>query len=126
MITYRCDGCGLEMARNDLRYTVSIDVHAAYDQIEVKLADLVRDHRAEIMRLIERMRGQDPEKVEEQVYKQFQLDLCPACHGVYIQDPLRFRPPARRAAPDTSAEIDAFLRSLGYGQTPGDEPKDEV
>lgn len=60
MITYRCDGCGAELARNALRYTVEIDVRAAYDKLEVTLTDLVRDHRAEILELIERMKHKSP------------------------------------------------------------------
>ncbi len=42
MIRFRCDGCGKEMKQGDLRYTVKIDVRAAYDQLEITLLDLVR------------------------------------------------------------------------------------
>lgn len=119
MITYRCDGCGVEMARSALRYTVTIDVRAAYDEIEVGLADLVHDHRREIIDLIERLRHRDPAEIEEQVYKQFRLDLCPKCHGAYLRDPLGFRPPG--APEPDEIGIDGFLRSLGFGQRrPGD------
>jgi hypothetical protein len=123
MIQYRCDGCGAEMARGALRYTVSIEVRAAYDEIEVGLTDLVRDHRAEILALLERMRRQDPAKLEAQIYKRFQHDLCPACHQVYLRDPLRFVPPTK-APVEGDIDIDGFLRSLGFGDT-RDEPGKE-
>ncbi len=118
MVFYRCDGCGAELPRQALRYTVTIDVRAAYDEVEVHLADLIRDHRAEIVALIERMRGQDPSEIEDQVYKRFSLDLCPACHRAYLRDPLRFRAGAGSA---DEIDIDGFLRSLGFGKTRGEE-----
>lgn len=118
MVLYQCDGCGAELPRQALRYTVTIDVRAAYDEIEVHLADLIRDHRAEIQALIERMRGRDPIEVEEQVYKRFDLDLCPACHRAYLRDPLHFRPGADR---EDDIDIDGFLRSLGFGKTREEE-----
>jgi len=113
MITYRCDGCGVELAQNALRYTVTIDVRAAYDQIEVGLADLMRDHRAEMIRLIERLKHQRPQEIEESVYKNIKLDLCPSCQRAFLRNPLRFHP--EQGTDDAGVDIDAFLRSLGMG-----------
>ena len=48
MEIFRCDGCSTEMKRGDLRYRVTIDVRAAYDELVVGLNDLVRDHRADL------------------------------------------------------------------------------
>ena len=113
MIVYRCDGCGRELSKGTMRYTVKIDVQAAYDTLEVGLAELIRDHRAELVELIEKMRDVPPQKIEETVYKGMKLDLCPACQRAFIASPLRFHPEgARDAAP---LDIDGFLRSLGYG-----------
>jgi hypothetical protein len=113
MVTYRCDGCGAEMGRTDLRYTVSIDVRAAYDRLEVGLLDLVRDHRAEILRLIDQMKDKSSSELEEGVYKRIRLDLCPSCQRVFLKSPLRFHP--EQGGPEAAFDIDAFLRSLGYG-----------
>lgn len=113
MVTYRCDGCGAEMDRMDLRYTVTIDVRAAYDRLEVGLLDLVRDHRAEILQLIDQMKNKTASDLEEGVYKRIRLDLCPSCQRAYLKAPLRFHPEQADAEP--SVDIDAFLRSLGYG-----------
>jgi len=115
MIVHRCDGCGKEMRKGDLRYAVKIDVRAAYDEMEVHLADLIRDHRAEILSLIERMKNKDPKDLEESVYKSFSLDLCPMCQRAYIRDPLRFHPEMGES--DTEIDIDGFLRSLGVNRS---------
>lgn len=114
MLTYRCDGCQKEIPQGSLRYTVTIDVRAAYDKLEVGLAELVRDHRAELMALIKRLENKSAEDIEETVYKALKLDLCPACQRAYIQDPIRFHP--EQGAYDTEVDIDSFLRSLGIGE----------
>lgn len=106
------------MKKGALRYSVKIDVRAAYDQLEISLADLVRDHRAEILALIERMKHKDPKEIEETVYKNFVFDLCPACQRAYIREPLRFHP--EMGSPESDIDIDGFLRSLGV-KTDNDE-----
>ena len=111
---YVCDGCGEQIGRHDLRYTVSIDVRAAYDEVEVGLTDLVRSHRQEILELIEKMRGRDAKALEEQVYKKLSLDLCPRCQRAFLKAPLRFHPEQGTDAPPV--DIDAFLRSMGFGE----------
>lgn len=111
MEIFRCDGCGTEMKRGELRYRVTIDVRAAYDELVVGLADLVRDHRADLEALIEKMKGKATQEIEESVYKHFKLDLCPRCQRAYRADPLRFHPEQGESEPHV--DIDRFLRSLG-------------
>lgn len=111
MEIFRCDGCGTEMKRGELRYRVTIDVRAAYDELVVGLTELVRDHRADLEALIEKMKDKDPKELEESVYKNFKLDLCPKCQRAYLKDPLHFHP--ERGADEPAVDIDAFLRSLG-------------
>ena len=118
MITYTCDGCGKILKQNALRYTVKIDIRAAYDNLEVGLLDLVRNHRQEMLELIERLKDKDPEEIEETVYKSLRLDLCPACQRAFIRNPLRFHP-EQTASGDV--DIDGFLRSLGYGRSSEDD-----
>ena len=115
MITYRCDGCGRDLAKHALRYTVKIDVRAAYDELEIGLADLVRDHRRELAALMDRLKDKDPREIEETVYKSIALDLCPSCQKAFICGPLRFHP--ERGTQDAEIDIDEFLRSLGFGQS---------
>jgi hypothetical protein len=123
MIVHRCDGCGKEMRKSDLRYSVKIDVRAAYGKMEISLADLVRDHRAEILALIERMENKDPKELEESVYKSFSLDLCPLCQRAYIRDPLRFHPEMGETAAEM--DIDGFLRSLGVNRPAHDDDAED-
>lgn len=111
MIQYRCDGCGDEIPPKALRYTVSIDVRAAYDKLEIGLAELVKDHRQELLDLIDSMSKKSPEAVEETVYKKLTLDLCPACQRAYIRNPMHFHP--EQSGDEPPVDIDAFLRSLG-------------
>jgi len=115
MVVYRCDGCGQEMRQHDLRYVATVDVRAAYDEMQVGLADLVRDHRSEILKLIERMRREDAKTLEEQIFKKITLDLCPSCQRAFIAAPLRFHP--EQGGDPVPVDIDSFLRSLGFGQS---------
>lgn len=101
------------MQKGQLRYRVKIDVRAAYEELEICLADLVKDHRAEMIALIEKMRHRDPQEIEETIYKGFTLDLCPACQRAFIRNPLRFHP--EQAIEANDIDIDGFLRSLGMG-----------
>jgi len=121
MIVHRCDGCGKELSKGQLRYHVKIDVRAAYDKLEIGLAELIQDHRAEMLKLIEQMRHKEPREIEESVYKGFELDLCPSCQRAYIKTPMRFHP--EQGIPESDIDIDSFLRTLGLNQ-PG--PSDEV
>ncbi|HIJ65029.1 MAG TPA: hypothetical protein HPP77_03690 [Candidatus Hydrogenedentes bacterium] len=120
MKTYRCDGCGVELPEHALRYTVKIDVRAAYDELEIGLAELVRNHRQELLDLIERLKNKDPRELEETIYKCITLDLCPSCQRAYIRGPLRFHP--EQGVPRPDIDVDKFLRSLGYGGS-GDNQK---
>lgn len=121
MMLYRCDGCGREMEKGALRYTVGIDVRAAYDTLEIGLADLVKDHRAEMEALVQRMNEAEAGELEASVHKKMEFDLCPDCQRAYVANPMRFHP---EAGSDAAVDVDAFLRSLGYGDKPnaaGDE-----
>jgi hypothetical protein len=127
MVRYHCDGCGKDLPKGTLRYTLTIDVKAAYDELEIGLLDLVRDHRDELMRLIKQLQERDVKELEESVYKHFELELCPSCQRIFLEDPLRFSPKAEAKAVDV--DIDAFLRSLGYGKQdrpPSREDNDDL
>ena len=106
----RCDGCGKVLKKGRLRYEVTIQVRAAYDEMEVTLLDLVQNHRAEILSLLERLQDRDPRELEEGIYKDFHLDLCPACQRAYIRNPLRFHP--EQGQPVEPLDVEDFLRSL--------------
>jgi hypothetical protein len=89
MIHFTCDLCGKPLlAEEDARYIVKIEVYAAYDPLEITEADLREDHAEEMKRLIEQMKHLSPEEAEDQVYRKFRFDLCPACQAKYLEDPL--------------------------------------
>jgi hypothetical protein len=86
-----CDGCGRALAGGDVpRYEVRIEVKAAADPPEVSAEDLDHDFRAEIAALLRRMEGLSAAEAQDQVYRVFHFDLCPACQRRYIEDPLPF------------------------------------
>ena len=100
-----CDACGETLlAESDVRYLLKIQGYAAYDPMEITRDDLERDFDAEIEKLMEKMSGSDPQILQDEVYKEFKLDLCPSCWKEYRKDPLQgFRELLernRRAEPD--------------------------
>lgn len=84
-----CDRCGKALLVDEsVRYELKIVVKAAYDPLEVTVEDLEQDLNAEIRRLIDRMKHMDPRALEDQVYKEMAFDLCMACQGAYLANPL--------------------------------------
>ncbi len=90
---FTCDMCDkVLLADEDTRYIARIEVFAAYDPMEIAPSDLRKDRSDEIARLLEQLREADPRELQDQVYKSFQFDLCPACQKKYLADPLPERP----------------------------------
>lgn len=114
-MSYVCDGCGKKLKKGVLRYTVKIDVRAAYDTLEVGLIDLVRNHEEEIRQILESLETAAQQEVEDSIYKLIELDLCPSCQKAFIRQPLRFHP-EQAPSGEGALDIDALLRSLGYGE----------
>lgn len=85
---YKCDACGKNLKKEELRYRVKIEVSAIYEQNEIHLADLIRNHQQEILQLLKRMEEMSADELEEQIYKSFEFDLCPTCHREYIKTPI--------------------------------------
>jgi hypothetical protein len=84
-----CDACGAALLLDsDVRYVVKIRGYAAYDPMEITREDLMKDFGGEMHALLETMKGRDPQELEDEVHKEFDLDLCPACWKRYIRDPL--------------------------------------
>lgn len=101
------------MPENALRYTVTVDVRAVYEKTHIGLLELFQDHRKELIALIDRLKHKSAHEIEETIYKELKLDLCPSCQRAYIRDPLHFHP--EQGKPHDEVDIEAFLRSLGYG-----------
>jgi len=78
-----CDGCGGELlTASEVRYEVSIEVKAAYDPLEVSAGDV--DYRSEIAKVLRQLEGLSVAEAQNQVYRAFDFDLCPACQRRYV------------------------------------------
>jgi hypothetical protein len=89
-----CDLCGQELVGpGGVRYEVRIEVKAAYDPLALTDEDLEKDYRQEIARLLSQLEGASEVEAQDQVYRAFDFDLCPACQRRYVREPLP-RPPA--------------------------------
>ena len=87
-ITHLCDRCGQPLEKGQLRYTVKIQVFAAYDELEVSGKDLLKSHKAEIQRLIEQTSHMTEEELMREVYVELRFDLCRECQREYLKQPI--------------------------------------
>lgn len=89
MIRYRCDGCGQDLALDGSNhYILKMEAFAAAGKLEFTRQDLEKDHDAEIRKVLSQMEARSPDELEDQVYRSFRYDLCPACHKRFLQKPL--------------------------------------
>jgi hypothetical protein len=80
-----CDVCGCELlAKTEVRYEVKIEVKAAYDPLVISREDLEKDYQAEMAELLRQLEGLSAQDAQNQVYRAFDFDLCPACQRRYI------------------------------------------
>ena len=113
---YRCDMCGVRIASEDLRYVLNMSIFAAYDKMEIELSDLEKDYEEEIRKLTEKMEHMDPKQLQEDVFKQFNFDLCRACQQKLLANPLGSGPAEQEPSSDLPPfDVDDFLRQLGSG-----------
>ncbi len=93
-----CSMCGKTLLlEDDVRYVVEIKVFAAADPMEISPADLRKDLKEELMRLVREAEKLSAEELEAQVYKEFKFHLCPRCHRDYLKHPI----PSRRDSETT-------------------------
>jgi hypothetical protein len=84
-----CDLCGHALLpKTEVRYELRIEVKAAYDPLEITVEDLESDIRAEIAKVLRQLEGVSEEEAQNEVYRQFEFDLCAACQRKYVRRPL--------------------------------------
>ena len=84
-----CDFCGKELRPDkELRYEMKVEIKAAYDPLQVGEEELTKDFRAEIAKVLEELSGISAEDAQDQIYREFEFDLCPACQRKVVRDPL--------------------------------------
>lgn len=89
MIRYRCDGCGLDLERDGSNhYILKMEAYAAAGRLDFSREEVERDHEAEMKRLIAELEKRSPDELEDQVYRNMRIDLCPECHRRFLLSPL--------------------------------------
>ena len=118
-----CDRCGETLlADSDVRYKLKMEIFAAYDPMEVSPSDLKRDLESELSSLITEMEKMDPQKLEDQVYKRFDFDICPECQEQILRNPLGLN--IGRDAPDVDESCDDTGEDSVERDREGDGEKD--
>jgi hypothetical protein len=88
------------LADADVRYVLKIQGYAAYDPLEITFEDLEKDIEGEMARLLEVLKEKDPRELEDEVHREFQFDLCPACWRRYLRDPVAAARPGQEREED--------------------------
>ena len=79
MIQYLCDSCGKEIRQIHARFTLKMELFAARDNLYFTEADLQKDLRAELEKLIRQMEQMDPDQLTDEVYVRYEFDVCSEC-----------------------------------------------
>ena len=76
------------MEDSRVRYTLRVELFAAYDILKITGKDLSpdRDLRQEIDDLIKRLEKEDPQKLTDEVYFRLEQDLCPKCRAIVFEE----------------------------------------
>lgn len=105
--------CGARIEQKELRYVLKMNIFAAYDTLEIELTDLEKDYEDEIRELVEKMKQMDPKQLEEDVFKQYNFDLCRQCQQRFIRNPLGRKRGGSESPQDMPPfDVDDFLRKL--------------
>jgi hypothetical protein len=92
MLHYYCDCCGAEINHPSERYVVKIKMYAAPELPDFTEEDFMRDHQAEMERLVKEMEERDAAELSDEVYVEYEFDLCIPCRKIYYQRFQGFRP----------------------------------
>ena len=89
MVHFTCDLCGKDLtASDDPRYVVKIESFPGFDPTQITEQDLDDDRMEAVSELLQRDEMLSSEEYEASQPKAFRFDLCPACHGKFVKDPL--------------------------------------
>ena len=90
MLRYSCDVCGKDLIPDeDHRYVVKIEVTAAHEPAALTADDLDDDAIESLSQLLAES-GDDADFSNHlsPPRRDFRFDLCPACHKLYLRNPL--------------------------------------
>jgi hypothetical protein len=87
MIHYSCDRCRRTIdPKDEVRYVIKLEVHAAFEPVEADEGDDERDYLAEIQDILERI--ESDESYSDQQFQRRTFDLCADCYQRFVQNPL--------------------------------------
>ncbi len=92
MLTYYCDCCGAVISHPSKRYIMKVKMYASPEMPEFTQEDLEKDHLAEMDRLIRQMEEREAEDLNDEVYVEYEFDLCIPCRKIYYRRFQGYRP----------------------------------
>lgn len=96
MIRYECDKCGRALGANDAgRFIVKLEVYAAAGHVDLEL-DVGTNSGRRLSEVLDELTRADPDEVEDHTYRSFRFDVCDACRGVLLANPLGARNRGRK------------------------------
>ncbi len=88
MMHFSCDFCGKDMTPDGAgRYILKMEAHAA-NPAELTEEDLDTDHVEEMARMLNELEIAEEEPEILPLCKKMRFDLCAACFGKFVNDPL--------------------------------------
>jgi hypothetical protein len=81
VIPFSCQRCGADVATVEGRYEAVLEIRHLAEPLEMSEEDLLKDHAAEIRRLLREMAGRDPREMEEHVIVRRERRLCTRCRA---------------------------------------------
>ena len=83
-----CHRCALALKPGESEfYVVNIEAFADPTPPVLSDEDFQRDHRKEIARLLDQLRGLSEQELMDQVYRRLSLYLCGPCYRDWIENP---------------------------------------
>ncbi|MEA3438071.1 MAG: hypothetical protein U9R43_16530 [Thermodesulfobacteriota bacterium] len=79
----KCYSCSKIIGKRE-KYCLHMELFACGD-VHIDEDDLSKDNKQEIKKICEELKNADPEKLEEDVYVCYDLNLCKRCRDVFLQ-----------------------------------------
>jgi hypothetical protein len=96
MLHYYCDCCHKEIKPPEVRFLIKLEMLAAAEPLVFTREEMEKDHRSELEHLVKIMEEHDPQDINDEVYVNYEFDLCSRCrrqfyHQFKRQIPLDFK-----------------------------------
>ena len=94
MIHFSCDRCHRAIAKDELRFTVSIEIQVA---VENQPADeeVLPEEMEVLHEVLDELNEEEREEVKRFAYQRQEHDLCLECQREYLANPLGAEAPTR-------------------------------